>query len=115
VVKGPQGTLFGRNATAGAISLVSNKPSDETEAKLGVSLGDEGQQRYEVVGNLALSDSFALRLAYQHDEWEGVWEEIDSGDDAYTKSDAVRLMARWNASDNVEALFRANYSKAKTN
>lgn len=115
VVKGPQGTLFGRNAAAGAISLISNKPADENEAKLGISLGDEGQQRYEVVGNLALSDSFAVRLAYQHDEWEGMWEEINTGDDAYTKSDAVRLMARWDVSDNVEALFRANYAKADTN
>ena len=35
VVKGPQGTLFGRNAAAGAISLVSNKPGDENELRLG--------------------------------------------------------------------------------
>ena len=115
VVRGPQGTLFGRNSAAGAISLRSNKPSDEDELRLGVSLGDEGQQRYEVIGNLALSDSFALRLAYQHDEWEGMWEEINTGDDAYTESDAVRLMARWDVSDNFEALFRGNYAKADTN
>ena len=66
VVKGPQGTLFGRNAAAGAISLITNKPGDENELRLGAALGDEGQQRYEVVGNWALSDSFALRVAYQH-------------------------------------------------
>jgi iron complex outermembrane receptor protein len=115
VVKGPQGTLFGRNASAGAISLISNKPGDENELRLGVALGDEGQERYEVVGNLALSDSFALRLAYQGEKWEGMWEEVNSGDDAYTESDTIRLMARWDVTDDFEALFRANYSKAETN
>jgi iron complex outermembrane recepter protein len=115
VVKGPQGTLFGRNSSAGAISLISNRPGDENELRLGVALGDEGQQRYEVVGNLAVSDSFALRLAYQHQEWEGMWEEINSGEDAYTETDTLRIMARWNVTDNFEALFRANYSNAETN
>ena len=59
VVKGAQGTLFGRNAAAGAISLVTNRPGDEDELHLGLSMGDEGQRRYELVGNWALSDSFA--------------------------------------------------------
>lgn len=115
VVKGPQGTLFGRNAAAGAISLISNKPSDENELNLGLAYGDEGQQRYELIGNLAVSDEFAVRLAYQHDEWEGMWEEVNTGDDAYTESDTVRLTARWNPSDTFEALLRGNYTDADTN
>ncbi len=115
VVKGPQGTLFGRNSAAGAISLTSNKPGDENELRLGVAAGDEGQQRYEVVGNWAVSDAFALRIAYQHQEWEGMWEEVVTGDDAYQESDAVRLMARWDISDSFEALLRVNYAEAETN
>jgi iron complex outermembrane receptor protein len=115
VVKGPQGTLFGRNSAAGAISLITNRPGEENELRLGVALGDEGQERYEVVGNWAVSDSFALRLAYQHQEWEGMWEEVISGDDMYTESDVVRLMARWDITDNLEALVRFNYGEAETN
>lgn len=38
VLKGPQGTLFGRNSAAGAVSITTNKPSDEFEARLGVRL-----------------------------------------------------------------------------
>ena len=115
VVKGPQGTLFGRNAAAGAVSLITNKPGDENELRLGVAVGDEGQQRYEVVGNWAVSDSFALRLAYQHQEWDGMWTEVNSGDDMYTESDVVRVSARWDVTDNLEALIKFNYGKAKTN
>ena len=115
VVKGPQGTLFGRNAAAGAISLVSNKPSDENELNLSIAYGDEGQLRYEVIGNLAASDTFAVRLAYQHDEWEGMWEEVNSGEDAYQESDTVRLSARWSPSDDFEAILRGNYGEAETN
>lgn len=115
VVKGPQGTLFGRNAAAGAISLVSNKPSDENELNLGIAYGDEGQQRYEFIGNLAVSDAFAVRLSYQHDEWEGMWEEVISGEDAYQESDTLRLTARWSPSDDFEAILRGNYGEAETN
>jgi iron complex outermembrane receptor protein len=115
VVKGPQGTLFGRNAAAGAISLVTNKPGDENELNLGLSMGDEGQRRYELVGNWALSDSFALRLAYQKQKWEGMWTEVNSGQDMYTESDVLRLSARWDISDNLEALFKYNRGDAETN
>ena len=115
VVKGPQGTLFGRNAAAGAISLVTNKPGDENELHLGLSMGDEGQRRYELVGNWALSDSFALRLAYQKQKWEGMWTEVNSGQEMYTESDVLRLSARWDISDNLEALFKYNRGDAETN
>ncbi len=115
VVKGPQGTLFGRNSSAGAISLITNKPGDENELNLGLAYGDEGQRRYEVIGNLAVSDSFAVRLAYQGQKWEGMWKEVNSGEDAYTQTDTLRLMARWNVSENFEAIFRANSSKGETN
>jgi len=115
VVKGPQGTLFGRNAAAGAISLVTNKPGDGDELHLGLSMGDEGQRRYELVGNWALSDSFALRLAYQNQKWEGMWTEVNSGQEFCKESDVLRLSARWDISDNLEALFKYNKGDAETN
>ena len=62
-----------------------------------------------------MSDSFALRLAYQHQEWDGMWTEVNSGEDMYTESDVVRVSARWDMTDNLEALIKFNYGKAKTN
>ena len=48
VVKGPQGTLFGRNSSVGAISLTTNKPTDQDTLDLGLAGGSEGQREYNV-------------------------------------------------------------------
>lgn len=47
VLKGPQGTLFGRNSAAGAVSITTNQPSDEFEARLGVRFGEYDKRRFE--------------------------------------------------------------------
>ncbi|WP_373092909.1 TonB-dependent receptor plug domain-containing protein, partial [Zhongshania sp.] len=47
VLKGPQGTLFGRNAAAGVVNMIPNAPSEETEAMLSARLGNYGLGRYE--------------------------------------------------------------------
>ncbi|MEM9153382.1 MAG: TonB-dependent receptor plug domain-containing protein, partial [Cyanobacteria bacterium P01_F01_bin.3] len=115
VVKGPQGTLFGRNSAAGAISIVPNKPSDENELNLGAQAGDEGQRRYDVVGNWAAADSLSFRLSYQGTRFEGLWEDVVNDDETFRDSDAVRFMSRWSPSDNFEALLTLYYSKAESN
>ncbi|ARN76273.1 TonB-dependent receptor [Oceanicoccus sagamiensis] len=115
VVKGPQGTLFGRNASAGAISIVSNTPEDVTTLELGVAAGDEGQRKLDVVGNWAVSDTLAFRLAYAGDRIEGQREDVSNGTEAFTDRDSVRLMTRWNPTDSLEAVLRLNYSEADSN
>ena len=74
VVKGPQGTLFGRNASAGAISIITKKPEigDNYGSAL-VGFGDEGQQKYEFIYNASLSDSLAIRVGAKHDERDGLY------------------------------------------
>ena len=61
VLMGPQGTLFGRNATAGVVNIVPNAPKQEFETFLKVRLGNYDLQRYEGMINLPLGDQFALR------------------------------------------------------
>lgn len=115
VVKGPQGTLFGRNAAAGAISIVSNKPDDENELDLGVSVGNEGHREYSAVANLAVSEDFALRAAYHGKRLEGVWKFVNQGNkEAISDSDNLRVMARWNIADNLEALLTLQKGEAET-
>src|SRR5688572_19614215 len=62
VLKGPQGTLFGRNTAAGAVSVITKRPSNETEAAAKLRLGNYGKQYLEAMANIPLSDRAALRL-----------------------------------------------------
>ncbi|MDG0980965.1 MAG: TonB-dependent receptor [Halieaceae bacterium] len=101
VVKGPQGTLFGRNTSSGAIS-VTNKAATlgENSASIRVAVGNEGQQTYEFIGNASVSDTLAVRLAARHDERDGTYTNATTGDELNGRDhDQVRLSAQWLVSD----------------
>ncbi|MBU6269009.1 MAG: TonB-dependent receptor, partial [Sphingomonadales bacterium] len=63
VLKGPQGTLFGRNTTGGAILLVPKKPSSKLEGYVEGSLGNYNLRRIQGAVNIPLSDTFKVRFA----------------------------------------------------
>jgi iron complex outermembrane receptor protein len=63
VLRGPQGTLYGRNATAGAINVITNKPGPVAGGKLNVEFGNYGAKRLEAAANLPVNDALALRAA----------------------------------------------------
>jgi len=85
VVKGPQGTLYGRNATGGAINVISHKPRlGETAARASVEYGNYNSVRAEGVLNLSVGDNSALRLAgvlVRHDPYmeDGTDNQKDFG------------------------------------
>lgn len=63
VLKGPQGTLFGRNTTGGAVLFVPAAPTDKLEGYVRAQLGDYQNRQFEAAVNLPLGDRVALRLA----------------------------------------------------
>lgn len=72
VVKGPQGTLFGRNASAGAISMITHKAVPETMGHVDVSAGQDGYGELSGVYNTPLTDTVSSRVALYHreqDDW----------------------------------------------
>jgi iron complex outermembrane receptor protein len=72
VLKGPQGTLYGRNATGGAIRIVTNDPQLGVLDGSGELLyGSEDRIKYGAVANLPLGSTAALRLAVEHDQDDG--------------------------------------------
>lgn len=64
-MRGPQGTLYGRNSTVGAINVISKRPVvDEFEASLGAEFGSWDQKLYKGIINLPVSDTFSLRASF---------------------------------------------------
>ena len=72
VLRGPQGTLYGRNATAGVVNLVSAKPTDQFEAMASVDIGNYGERRPEGMINIPiLDDRVDLRIAGEWTKRQG--------------------------------------------
>jgi len=63
VLRGPQGTLYGRNTTAGLVNVISNAPTDRLEGNLGLELGTYGKRKIDGVVNVPVNDALALRAA----------------------------------------------------
>ena len=76
VLKGPQGTLFGRNVTGGAVLLVPKKPTDKLEGYVEGSAGDYGMYRLQGVLNVPLNDTFKVRLGVDHMKRDGYLKNI---------------------------------------
>jgi len=63
ILKGPQGTLLGRNSPAGAISITTNKPSDKYEGEISTRFGNLDERRVQGMLNIPLTDSLDLRVS----------------------------------------------------
>ena len=81
VVKGPQGTLFGRNASAGAFSIQTNMPTAEQEGSIDIGLGEDGYREFSGVYNLPLSDEWAARFALYRQEQDAWVKNAATGED----------------------------------
>ncbi len=81
VLKGPQGTLFGRNTAAGAISVISNRPVQETEGELVLRAGNDGQQYFYGLYNMPVTDSSAMRLSFVSNQSDGWMQDAATGQD----------------------------------
>lgn len=79
VIKGPQGTLWGRNATGGAILITTADPEFSTGGKVSGEIGDQGHRLGEAAVNAALSDTVALRVAGRYREDGGYVRNLPDG------------------------------------
>ncbi len=115
VLRGPQGTLFGRNVTGGAVLMNTKKPGDEFEAtvRAAVDTGDIGGLNSYLMGSVGgpVSDNLGARLVLYYNDDEGKFENDFTGDDF---GEIEQFMARgtvvW-APDDVSGLtVRYEYS-----
>lgn len=105
VLRGPQGTLFGRNTTGGAVLLVPKRPTDEVEGYVEMTVGNFDNQRIQSVVNLPLADNFRIRLGIDDNERDGTLNNVTNigpdelGNVNYT---AGRVSALWDVTDNIQ-------------
>ncbi len=106
VLRGPQGTLYGRNATAGTINVVTNHPSfDGYHGEAQIEMGNFSEVRTEAMFNAPISDTFAVRGAAQTLRHNGYLNTgYDDADDH-----AARLQALWRPNDAVSLLLFGDY------
>ena len=79
VVKGPQGTLFGRNTTGGALLITPNRPTDKFEGNLTATAGNYNLLGLAGVINIPVATGFALRIAATHQDRNGYVQNITTG------------------------------------
>jgi iron complex outermembrane receptor protein len=118
VLKGPQGTLFGRNTTGGSILLVPQKPTSEFEGYIEQSVGNYDMERTQAVINVPLNDSVRFRLGVDHQTREGYLHNLtdigprDFADVNYT---ALRASVVVDITPNLENYTIATWSDSDTN
>ena len=105
VLKGPQGTLFGRNSAAGAISIVNREPSSsEFDSMARVRVGDFGKQYFEGMLNAPLAENVALRVNGVYNKSDGWLKDAASGEDLNPEKNwAGRVALKWDFSENTSA------------
>ncbi|NHO67335.1 TonB-dependent receptor [Aestuariicella hydrocarbonica] len=74
VLRGPQGTLYGRNTTAGVINVLSARPKNEFEASVDMELGNYGTENFTGMVNVPLNDNLAMRAAVNREKRDTVLE-----------------------------------------
>jgi outer membrane receptor protein involved in Fe transport len=79
VLKGPQGTLFGRNAVAGVINMITARPTAEAGGYVEVEAGNLALVKTNMNYNLPITDSIRTRLAFTSKKRDGVTENINTG------------------------------------
>jgi len=116
VLRGPQGTLYGRNAVGGAIKYVTRRLSDETDLRLKASYGSYGQLDLVGTASAPVTDTFRVGATVASLTRDGFGENLTTGDEHYDKDlFAWRASAEWLPSENW--LVRLAYDKLndKTN
>lgn len=107
LIKGPQSVMFGKNATAGAFSMISNSPTDVLEGNVSAEFGSDNEKRFTGVINIPISDDLAIRIAAFDHSFDGfLYNQARQSDEQSNDSSGARLSIDWQINDDINALFK---------
>lgn len=119
VLRGPQGTLYGRNATAGSINVITRKPVDRLESAVGVEFGNYSLLRTSAMLNVPLGSTLAIRGALQTGQHDGYYRNTRAASPAvrtdYFDADsfAGRVHLSWQPGDALSLLLSADTTRLR--
>ncbi len=111
VLKGPQGTLFGRNATGGLIHVISRKPGETFEGYADLTIGSYDQVRVEAAAGGPLSDKVGFRAAGFYNKYDGYVRNAIGQDNYEDDTGAGRLQLLFEPNEDLEILLIGSGSK----
>lgn len=111
VLRGPQGTLFGKNASGGAIQFITEQPGDSFSAELMTAIVEDDEYRGEAILNIPVSDQFAFRLSGSASHRDGWIENVFDGSYRNESDDwAVRAQLRFDPTDDLSISWGSDLS-----
>ena len=112
ILRGPQGTLFGKNTVSGAINLVTKKPTEDFEGQLSATYGNEGQVKAQAYFSGGLTDTLLGSLAVSYDQRDGLYRNTFLNQDT---GDYDRISSRgkllWVATDALDFTLSLDYTR----
>jgi iron complex outermembrane receptor protein len=119
VLRGPQGTLYGKSSTGGAINLITNKPKDNFASRASLQLGNHSARRGDLMVNVPIGASFAMRAAANFNLHDGYLRPSIAASgttgSALSRNDqndwSGRLSARWKLSNRASMLMTGTFGR----
>ncbi len=112
VLRGPQGTLFGRNASMGAINIRTGEPTKEFGGKASFLYGSYNRVKGEGVVNVPITDNLRTRASIVYDDRDGYGQnELNGQDIAYSRNITARVGAVWDITDTISWDVRGDYQR----
>lgn len=112
VLRGPQGTLWGKNTTAGALNFISRRPSFQSDGYLRLAAGDWGSKSAQGAAGGGISDRVAGRIAFSHREYDGYAKNLYTGEDGPSfRESSFRAQLLGEVNDNLTALYKIEFGR----
>ncbi|MEZ0243377.1 MAG: TonB-dependent receptor [Sphingomonas sp.] len=116
VLRGPQGTLFGRNTQGGAINIVTRRPDQDFRAKVRLDAAEFGTFRAQGSASGPVTDGLYAGFSVEHSRTDGYLTNVVlGGKQDWSQQTSLRGVLRWQPSDRVEVLLIGDYSNRDYN